>query len=360
MEKTQMNSNLKQYSSLGLGLFVLVAGLLLAPAAGKTATPTPTPDRLQINGAGATFPNPIYSKWFSEYHTAHPDIEINYQSIGSGGGIRQLLAGTVDFGASDGPMSDEQLAQAKVKILHFPTVLGAAVPTYNIPGVSEELNFTPQALAGIFLGKITKWNDPELAKTNPKVKLPGDDIVVVHRADGSGTTYIWTDYLSKVSEEWKSKVGKNNSVNWPVGLGGKGSEGVTGQIKQTPNSIGYVELIYAIQNHLPYGRVKNSAGTFIKADLASVTAAAATTAKDMPEDFRVSITNAPGKTAYPISSFTWLLIPEKINDGAKKKAITDFLHWMLSKGQGYCENLAYAELPKPVVAKELKAIAKIQ
>ncbi len=294
----------------------------------------------------------------------HPDVQINYQSIGSGGGIRQVMEGTVDFGATDGPMNDEQLKQfmgkRKVGVLHFPTVLGADVPCYNLPGVSDELNFTPEALAGIFLGKITKWNDPELMKANPKAKLPAKDIVVVHRADVSGTTYVWVDYLSKVSPEWKTKVGTGTSVNWPVGLGGKGNEGVSGQIKQTPNSIGYIELIYAVQNKLAYGRVKNSSGSFVKADLAGVTAAAAGAAKEMPADFRVSITNAPGNTAYPISSFTWLLIPEKIDDGAKKKAITDFLHWMLTDGQNMAEALDYARLPKPIVEKELKAISKIQ
>jgi phosphate transport system substrate-binding protein len=257
-------------------------------------------------------------------------------------------------------MTDEQLGQAKTKVLHFPTVLGAVVPTVNIPGVSEELNFTPEALAGIYLGKITKWNDPALTGPNPKAKLPAEDIVVVHRADGSGTTYIWTDYLSKVSDEWKAKVNRNTSVNWPVGLGGKGNEGVAGQVKQTPYAIGYVELIYAIQNKMPYGRVKNSSGVFVKADLAGVTAAAAGAAKDMPDDFRVSITNAPGKAAYPISSFTWLLVPAKIDDASKKKVITDFLHWMVTDGQKYCEGLAYAQLPKPVVSKELKAISQIQ
>src|SRR6202795_1628950 len=252
-----------------------------------------------INAAGATFPYPIYSKWFDEYHKLHPNVQINYQSIGSGGGIRQLLDRTVDFGASDGPMTDDQLKQAGVRILHFPTVLGADVPSYNLPGVSAELNFTPEALGGIFLGKITKWNDPAITSANPGVKLPGSDIVVVHRSDGSGTTYIWTDYLSKVSEEWKSKVGKGASVNWPVGLGGKGNEGVTGQIKNAPNSIGYVELIYAVSNNIPYGNVKNSSGVFVKADLASVSAAAAAAAKTMPDDFRVSITDPAGKTVYP-------------------------------------------------------------
>ena len=329
--------------------FALLAMLSAAPAWAQN-----------INAAGATFPYPIYSKWFDEYHKLHPNIQINYQSIGSGGGIRQLLDKTVDFGASDGPMTDEQLQQAGFKILHFPTVLGADVPSYNIPGVTAELKFTPEALAGIFLGKVTKWNDPAIAGPNPGIKLPAEDIVVVHRSDGSGTTYIWTDYLSKVSPEWQSKVGKNTFVNWPVGLGGKGNEGVAGLIKQTPNSLGYIELIYAVQNSISYGTVKNAAGEFVKASLAGVSAAAAGAAKSMPEDFRVSITNPPGKEAYPISSFTWLLIPAQIQDPAKKTAIKDFLTWMLTSGQQFCEPLAYAKLPKEVVAKEQKAIALIQ
>jgi phosphate transport system substrate-binding protein len=320
----------------------------------------PPADALLVNGAGATFPYPIYSKWFDEYHKLHPGIQINYQSIGSGGGIRQVLAGTVDFGATDGPMSDAQLGQAKTKILHFPTVLGAVVPTYNIPGVSQELKFTSEALAGIYLGKITKWNDGELARANPGVNLPGDDIVVVHRSDGSGTSYVWTDYLSKVSEEWRTKVSKSTSVNWPVGLGGKGNEGVAGLVKQTPNAIGYVELIYAIQNKMPYGQVRNFSGDFVKADLASVTAAAAAAAKQMPADFRVSITNPPGKTAYPVASFTWLLVPSTIEDSAKRKVLVDFLHWMLTDGQKHAEPLAYARLPREVVAKEMKAISEIK
>jgi phosphate transport system substrate-binding protein len=319
---------------------------------------------LSISGAGATFPNPMYSKWFDEYHKLKGDLEINYQSIGSGGGIKQVTEGTVDFGASDGPMNDDQLKAYQEKhgfpILHFPTVLGADVPSYNIPGVNAELNFTQAALAGIFLGKITKWNDPAITAANKGVSLPGNDIVVVHRSDGSGTTYIWTDYLSKTSEEWKNKVGKGTSVNWPVGLGGKGNEGVAGLIKQTPNSFGYVELIYAIQNNMPYGRVKNSSGAFIKADLAGVTAAAAAAAKSMPDDFRVSITDAPGKTAYPISSFTWLLIPSKFSDGSKRDAIKGFVKWMLTDGQKYTEALSYAKLPKEVVAKETQALNQIQ
>jgi len=316
-----------------------------------------------INAAGATFPYPMYSKWFDEYHKKFPSIQINYQSIGSGGGIQQVTAGTVDFGASDGPMTDMQLQAFQSKrgseILHFPTVMGAVVPTYNIPGVTGSLNFTGEALAGIFLGKITKWDDPELTKANPGVKLPSKNIVVVHRSDGSGTSYVWVDYLSKVSKEWEMKVGKATSVNWPVGLGGKGNEGVSGSIQQTANSIGYVELIYAIQNKMAYGKVKNASGEFIQASLASVTAAAASM-KNMPEDFRVSITNAPGKGVYPISSFTWLLIPSKIADAAKKKAIKDFLTWMLGDGQKMTEALSYAQLPAPVIAKEVKAIGKIQ
>ena len=313
-----------------------------------------------LNAAGATFPYPIYSKWFDVYHQKDPNIQINYQSIGSGGGIRQLLAGTVDFGASDGPMSDDQLKEAKIKILHFPTVLGAVIPIYNISGVSGELNFTQKALAGIYLGTITKWNDPEIAGANSGVNLPATDIVVVHRADGSGTSYIWTDFLSKISDDWKNKVGKGTSVQWPVGLGGKGNEGVAGLVKQTPSSIGYVELIYAVQNNITFGKVQNASGKFLKADLAGVTAAAAAAAKDIPDDFRVSITNEPGPTVYPISSFTWLLIPAQISDAAKRDAIKGFLKWMLTEGQGYNEGLAYARLPKPVVERELKAISLIQ
>jgi phosphate transport system substrate-binding protein len=334
---------------------LVVLSLLFALAATAGAQSSP----LLLNAAGATFPYPIYSKWFDVYHTAHPNIQINYQSIGSGGGIRQLQAGTVDFGASDGPMSDDQLAQSKIKILHFPTVLGAVIPTYNIAGVSGDLNFTQKSLAGIYLGTITKWNDPEITKANPGVKLPGEDIVVMHRSDGSGTSYIFTDFLSKASDDWKNKVGKGTSVNWPVGLGGKGNEGVTGLVKQTPNSIGYVELIYAVQNNIPYGKVQNAAGKFVKADLAGVTAAAASV-KDMPEDFRVSITNAPGATSYPISSFTWLLIPAQISDAGKRDAIKDFLKWMLVDGQKFNEGLSYAQLPKSVVSKEAKAISLIQ
>ena len=336
---------------------MLVVPFLLFALAATAGAQSGSP--LLLNAAGATFPYPIYSKWFDVYHTAHPNIQINYQSIGSGGGIRQLLAGTVDFGASDGPMSDDQLAQAKFKILHFPTVLGAVVPTYNIAGVTGELNFTQKALSGIYLGTITKWNDPEIANANKGLKLPGDDIVVVHRSDGSGTSYIFTDFLSKASADWKSKVGTGTSVNWPVGLGGKGNEGVSGLVKQTPNAIGYIELIYAVQNNISYGKVQNVDGKFVKADLAGVTAAAASM-KDMPEDFRVSITNAPGAKSYPISSFTWLLIPAQISDAAKRDAIKDFLKWMLADGQKFNEGLSYAQLPKTVIGKESKAISLIQ
>jgi phosphate transport system substrate-binding protein len=332
-------------------LFILALLLGLTATAGAQA---------MLNAAGATFPAPIYTKWFDVYHTAHPNVQVNYQALGSGAGIAQLTAGTVDFGASDGPMTDDQLSKAKVKILHFPTVLGAVAPTYNIPGVTADLNFTQKALAGIYLGTITKWNDPEIAKANPGVKLPVDDIVVVHRSDGSGTTYIWTDFLSKASPDWKTKVGLATSVNWPVGIGGKGSDGVAGLVKQTPDSIGYIELIYALQNHIAYGAVQNAAGKFLKADLAGVTAAASASAKDIPDDFRVSITNAPGPAAYPISSFTWLLVPAQISDAAKREAIKGFLTWMLADGQSYNEGLSYAKLPPPVVAKEKKAIAMIQ
>lgn len=327
---------------------MLCVALLALPALGQTT----------LNGAGATFPNPIYQKWFSEYHKLHSDIQFNYQSIGSGGGIRQVLASTVDFGASDGPMTDEQLSQAKVKILHIPTVLGSVVPAYNVPGVTTELKFTPQALAGIFLGKITSWNDPAIVKENPGVKLPGDAIVVVHRSDGSGTTFIFTDYLSKVSPEWQSTVGKGTSVKWPLGMGNKGNEGVAGMIRQLPGSIGYVELIYAVQNKIPYGVVKNAAGAYVKASLESTTAAAASV-QTMPADFRVSITNAPGKESYPISSFTWLLIPTQSKDN-KGKILSDFLTWMVDEGQKMTKDLTYAPLPENVAQKVKAAIKEVK
>ncbi|HTA50575.1 MAG TPA: phosphate ABC transporter substrate-binding protein PstS [Verrucomicrobiae bacterium] len=316
-----------------------------------------------LNGAGATFPNPIYSKWFSEYHKLHPDIEVNYQSIGSGGGIRQVTEGTVDFGASDMPMTDGQLTEAQTKlktnVLNIPSVLGAVVPAYNIPGVSGDVKFTPDALAGIFLGRITKWNDKAITGVNPGVNFPDKDIIVVHRSDGSGTTFIWTDYLSKVSPEWKSGVGSNTSVKWPVGLGGKGNEGVAGLIRQMQGGIGYVELIYALQNNIPYGSVRNAAGTFLKASLDGVTAAAASAPK-MPPDFRVSITDAPGKDAYPISSFTWLLIPQQSKDAAKGKILADFLNWMATDGQKMTAALSYAPLPESVVQKEKETIKQVK
>jgi phosphate transport system substrate-binding protein len=309
-----------------------------------------------LNGAGATFPNPIYSKWFNEYHNLHSNIQINYQSVGSGAGIRQVQAGTVDFGASDGPMTDQQIAESKVKVLHVPTVLGSVVPAYNIPGVSGEVKFTPEALAGIFLGKITKWNDKAITAANPGINFPDQNITVAHRSDGSGTTYIFTDYLSKVSPDWKNTVGKSTSVKWPVGIGGKGNEGVAGSIRQLPGSIGYIELIYALQNKIPYGSVQNSSKNFIKASLASTTAASV--GVKMPVDFRVSITNPPGKDAYPIASFTWLLIPTNPTDANKGKILKEFLFWMLDKGQTMTEALSYAPLPKDVVEMEKAAITK--
>ena len=311
-----------------------------------------------LNAGGATFPYPIYSKWFSEYNKLHPDIQINYQSIGSGGGIRQVLAGTLDFGASDGPMTDEQLSQAKSKILHIPTVLGAVVPAYNIPGVNAELKFSPDVLADIFLGKITTWNDPRIAKDNPGVNLPGTQIVIVHRSDGSGTTYIFTDYLSKVSKDWKDSVGKGTSVSWKGGMGGKGNEGVAGYIRNIQGSIGYIELIYALQNKIAFGSVKNAAGVFVKASLNSTTAAAASA--KMPADFRVSITNAPGKESYPIASFTWLLIPQPAKDAKKGQIIKDFLQWMSTDGQKMAEQLSYAPLPSSVVTQETAVIKNLK
>lgn len=312
-----------------------------------------------LNGAGATFPNPIYQKWFTEYSSSHAGVQINYQSLGSGAGIRQVIAGTVDFGASDGPMTDEQLGQCPTKILHIPTVLGADVPAYNIPGVKQELKFTPELLAGIFLGKINNWSDPAIAQLNPGVKFPNQAIVVVHRSDGSGTTYVFTDYLSKVSPEWNSTVGKGTSVKWPVGLGGKGNEGVAGTIRQIDGSIGYIELIYAVQNDISYGVVRNKRGNFVKASLESITAAAAAAAANMPDDYRVSITDPEGKNAYPIASFTWLLIPQQSKDATKGKALHDFLVWMLKDGERDATALSYASLPKEVVKKLQTTISTI-
>jgi phosphate transport system substrate-binding protein len=313
----------------------------------------------QLTGAGATFPYPIYSKWFSEYSKLHKDVQINYQSIGSGGGINQLKAGTVDFGASDMPLKDDKVKEIPVPFVQLPTVLGSVVPSYNVSGISTELKFTPEALAGIYLGKISKWNDPAIAKANPGVKLPDAGIVVVHRSDGSGTTFVFTDYLSKVSPEWKSSVGSDTSVKWPVGLGGKGNEGVTGIVRQTDGSIGYVELIYALQNKVPFGLVQNAAGNFVKASLESTTAAASA-AKFAAGDFRVSITNAPGKEAYPIASFTYLLVPTRWKDGSKQKIMADFLQWMLKDGQQMVEQLNYAKLPESLVEMERGVVQKIQ
>ncbi|HUO16054.1 MAG TPA: phosphate ABC transporter substrate-binding protein PstS [Verrucomicrobiae bacterium] len=333
-------------------VLLLVCVLLALPLFGQTT----------LNGAGATFPNPIYSKWFSEYHNAHSNVQINYQPIGSGGGIRQVTEGTVDFGASDMPMTDAQLQEAegklKTKLLNIPTVLGAVVPVYDVPGLSGEVKFAPDVLADIYLGKITNWNDKAIAAANPGVNFPNQEIVVVHRSDGSGTTFIWTDFLSKVSPDWKSQVGSGTSVKWPRGLGGKGNEGVAGSVRQLPGSIGYVELIYAVQNKIPFGSVRNASGVYLKASLEGVTAAAASAPK-MPADFRVSITNAPGKDAYPISSFTWLLIPQKSKDAAKGKILNDFLNWMVTDGQKMTSALDYAPLPENVAAKVKAAIKQV-
>jgi phosphate transport system substrate-binding protein len=314
----------------------------------------------QINGAGASFPYPLYAKWFSEYNKQHPNVQVNYQSIGSGGGIRQLTAQTVFFGATDGPMTKEQLLAAPGNILHLPTVLGAVVPVYTIDGVSAELKFTGAVLADIFLGKITKWNDPAIARLNAGVNLPGTDITVVHRSDGSGTTYIFADYLGKVSAEWKKRVGVSTALNWPVGLGGKGNEGVAGLVKQTPGSIGYVELIYALQNKIAYGAVQNMNGKFLRASIEGVTAAASAAASAMPADFRVSITNAPGDNVYPISSFTWMLFYENPKDKNAAKTMVEFMKWALTDGQKYAKDLGYAPLPDAVVKLELEALKRIK
>ena len=315
---------------------------------------------VQINGAGATFPNPIYSKWFAEYNRLHPNVQINYQPIGSGGGIRQLSAGTVFFGASDGPMTNDQIYAAGFPVLHLPTVLGGVVPVYNIPGVDAELRFTGPVLADIFLGKITKWNDAAIRNLNPGVNLPAAEITVVHRSDGSGTSYIWCDYLSKVSPEYRKTVGVATSVNWPVGVGGKGNEGVAGLVKQTPGALGYVELIYALQNKIAYGSVQNQAGEFVRATTETVSNAATTAAKAMPKDFRVSIANAPGHDVYPISSFTWLLLNEKSSDRQRSKMMKEFVHWALTDGQQYASSLGYAPLPKEVVTLEMQALARLR
>ena len=332
------------------------------PASSGTpaGTPAATTSSGQINGAGATFPNPIYSKWFSEYNKLHPDVRINYQSLGSGAGIRQLTSGTVFFGASDQPMKDDQLAAAPGRILHFPTVLGAVVPVYNLPEVTQPLKFSGPLLADIVLGKVKKWNDPGIAKLNPGVKLPGSDITFVHRSEGSGTTFIFADYLAKVSPEFKSKVGVDASLKWPAGVGGKGNEGVSGLVRQTPGSLGYVELVYAIQNKISVGSVQNASGAFVTPSVDTVTAAAAGAAANMPADFRVSITNAPGADAYPISSFTWLLLYEDPKDKGQARQMKDFLRWALTEGQKLAPELGYARLPQPVIDMEMKALEQLK
>jgi phosphate transport system substrate-binding protein len=349
---------MKQLSAAGAGL-ALIAGLAVLTA-------PPARAQARLTGAGATFPNPIYTKWFDAYNKK-TGVQINYQSIGSGGGIRQFTEGTVDFGASDGPMNDDQMQTVGGNVLHVPTVLGAVVLTYNLPALgTTTLKFDGTTIANIYFGKITKWNDRAIAALNPGVKLPDSDIIVVHRSDGSGTSYIFSDYLSKILPEWKEKVGRATSVNWPTGLGGKGNEGVTQQVQQTEGALGYVELIYAVSNNLPYAQIKNAAGNYIVPSLESVTAAAAGVQLEKNTDFRVSITNAPGAQAYPISSFTWLLVKKDNKDGAKAKLIHDFLSWMITpEAQGMASALHYAPLPGPVLAlvqarlPTLKAAGKV-
>jgi phosphate transport system substrate-binding protein len=313
----------------------------------------------KLTGAGATFPNPIYSRWFTEYSQQHPGVQINYQSVGSGAGIRQVSTRIVDFGAADVPMTDQQLGESQVKLFHIPTVLGAVVPVYNVPGVGSDLKFSPDVIADIYLGHINKWDDPRIARDNPGVKLPDHGILPVYRSEGSGTTFIFTDYLSKVSPEFHSKIGAAASVRWPLGIGQKGNEGVAGMIRNSPYTFGYVELIYAVQNKMSYGMVRNHDGQWIKASTEGVTAAAASASKNMPADYRVSITNAPGATSYPISSFTWLLIPVQSADPAKGKVLADFLHWMLEHGEGEAAAMTYAPLPKPVADRVLQTIKQI-
>jgi phosphate transport system substrate-binding protein len=357
-----MNKILRRHLALVLTAAVAVAcgGGSREPVTANSSSGSGSSQTLQINGAGATFPYPIYSKWFSEYNALHPNIRINYQSIGSGGGIQQIINQTVFFGATDGPMTDEQLKGGAGRILHFPTVLGAIVPVYNIPGVTAELKFLGSVLADIYLGKIKKWNDPAIASLNPGVTLPATDVTVVHRSDGSGTTYVFVDYLSKISPEFKSQVGVNTSVKWPTGIGGKGNEGVSGLVTQTPGSIGYVELIYALQNRINFGSLQNAAGEFVKASADTVTTAAAAAVPNMPADFRVSITNAQGHGAYPISSFTWLLLYEEPKDKAAGKAMVDFMRWALTDGQKYAPDLGYAPLPAGVVTLERAALDRIK
>jgi phosphate transport system substrate-binding protein len=335
---------------------LLYSTLGLAVLAGATVAA----QTIQINGAGATFPAPIYAKWFSEYNKLHPNIRINYQPLGSGAGIRQVAERTVFFGASDAPLTPEQLVAAPGKLLHLPTVLGAVVPVYNVPGMSQELKFSGPVLANIFLGKITKWNDPAITAINPGVNLPGSDIVVAHRSDGSGTTYIWVDYLSKASPEFKKVVGVGTAVKWPVGVAAAKNDGVAAIVSQTPGALGYVELIYALQTKTPYGQVQNMSGKFVKASIDSVTAAAAAAAKQMPADFRVSITNAPGDAVYPISSFTWILLYQDPKDKAQAKVMVDFMKWALTDGQKFAGDMGYAPIPKNVVDLEMKTLATIK
>jgi phosphate transport system substrate-binding protein len=350
-----------QLCALSLALVAASACSREPSSSGAPAgAPAATTSSGQINGAGATFPNPIYSKWFSEYNKLHPDVRINYQSLGSGAGIRQLTSGTVFFGASDQPMKDDQLAAAPGKILHFPTVLGAVVPVYNLPEVTQPLKFSGPLLADIVLGKVKKWNDPAIAKLNAGVTLPASDITFVHRSEGSGTTFIFADYLAKVSPEFKSKVGVDASLKWPTGVGGKGNEGVSGLVRQTPGSLGYVELVYAVQNKISVGSVRNASGAFITPSVDTVTAAAAGASASMPADFRVSITNAPGADAYPISSFTWLLLYEDPKDKGQARQMKDFLRWALTDGQKMAPELGYARLPQPVIDLEMKALEQLK
>jgi phosphate transport system substrate-binding protein len=328
---------------IAVGLFVMALGMAQAQ---------------KVTGAGATFPNAIYSKWFSEYSAAHPGVEINYQPIGSGGGIAQVTKGLVDFGASDMPMTDQQLSSSSIKLIHIPTVMGAVVPAFNVPGVTS-INFSGEVLADIYLGKISNWNDAQIAKDNPGVKLPDQKIIVVHRSDGSGTSFIFTDFLSKVSKEWAEGPGKGSSPGWPVGVGGKGNPGVAGLVRQLPGSIGYMDLIDALKNNISFGSVKNAAGNWVKASIEGVTESAASV-KQMPADYRVSITNAPGANAYPISSFTYLLIPAKISDPAKAKILKDMLSWIVKSGESEVSSLSYAPLPPAVADKVLKTVYSLQ
>lgn len=351
-------AHLRFIAPLVLGL-ALLAGGCSGSGQKESSAGSAGGSAAQINGMGATFPYPIYSKWFEEYNKLHPDVRINYQSQGSGAGLRGLISRTVFFGASDQPMKDDMMASAPGKVLHFPTVLGAVVPVYNLPGVSAELRFTGSVLADVVLGRIRRWNDPRLVTLNPGVQLPDREITFVHRAEGSGTTFVWADYLSKVSPEFKSQVGADASLKWPVGIGAKGNEGVAGMVSQTPGSLGYIELVYALQTNIPTGLVQNAAGNFVKASIDSVTAAAAGAAADMPQDFRVSITNAPGDNAYPIASFTWILMYENPDNKAQARVMVDFLRWALTEGQQHASALGYAPLPKEVVDMELKALENV-